>query len=63
MNNANFGKGSGPILIRDVQCSSPKQSLLECNIYYHYNPQRTHNNDVGVICQCNSSMSLKCYNY
>ena len=50
--NAHFGEGEGPILIGRVYCSSPYNSLLDCSIYYRYNVYYTHNDDVGVRCQC-----------
>jgi deleted-in-malignant-brain-tumors protein 1 len=55
--NAHFGEGTGPILMNYVQCSTPRSSLLDCSIRYHYSiDSLNHNQDVGVICQppCNS---------
>ena len=46
-----FGRGAGPILFTNVHCSSPKSSLLECNIGYQSSPQASHLFDVGVRCQ------------
>ena len=46
-----FGRGEGPIFLRDVRCVGSEESLLECSgatvgIYECGN----HNQDAGVYC-------------
>ena len=50
-NANNFGRGSGPILVTNLYCSSPKFSLLECNLRYDSIQSASHYNDAGVRCQ------------
>ena len=46
----NYGPGSGPIWLDDVQCTGHERSLLECRA----NPIGVHNcghsDDVGIMC-------------
>ena len=52
MRNAYFGEGSGPVLLTDVYCSSPKDSLMNCSIRYTSRvSNRNRNLVVGVKCQ------------
>ena len=52
MLNAFFGEGSSPVLLTDVYCSSPKDSLLNCFIRYTSRvSNRNRNLVIGVKCQ------------
>ena len=61
--DAYFGKGIGPILLNHVSCSSPRSSLLNCNIDYNYNRYSYHNDDAGVRCQCEFLMKIQKFFY
>eukprot|EP00062_Callorhinchus_milii_P026639 gi/632988991/ref/XP_007883406.1/ PREDICTED: soluble scavenger receptor cysteine-rich domain-containing protein SSC5D-like isoform X1 [Callorhinchus milii] len=46
---AQFGEGSGPVVVYDVRCSGSEFALRECpGKWGHYS--RSHFSDVGVIC-------------
>ncbi|XP_019849591.1 PREDICTED: deleted in malignant brain tumors 1 protein-like [Amphimedon queenslandica] len=56
--DAFFGEGSSPVLLTDVYCSSPNDSLLNCSIKYTSQvSNRNRNHVIGVKCQyyCNHS--------
>ena len=46
--NAQFGQGTGPIQLDNVQCSGTEQRLLSCSHSRSHNC--THHEDAGVYC-------------
>ena len=46
---ADFGPGTGPILVSNVQCNGSESRLVDCS----YAPRRSceHFDDAGVICR------------
>lgn len=51
---AHFGRGEGPIILDDVQCSGREAYISECpnNGLFHHNCR--HYEDAGVSCLCKS---------
>ena len=48
---AQFGMGSGPIYLEQLQCSDTDISLLECSTFEHVGLSTCdHSQDVGVRC-------------
>ncbi|KAK6308577.1 hypothetical protein J4Q44_G00218480 [Coregonus suidteri] len=50
LRGAAFGKGTGKIWLRHVQCSGHEASLTRCPRVLHSEPTCTHDNDAGVKC-------------
>ena len=52
LRNAYFGRGTGPVLLTNVYCSLPKDSLFNCSIRYTSSvTNRNRNQVIGVRCQ------------
>ena len=49
--NAQFGAGTGPIVLDDVQCSSSASQLLECFSSPILTQNCQHSDDAGVGCE------------
>ncbi|KAM9751646.1 uncharacterized protein ACNS7B_008428 isoform 1-T3 [Menidia menidia] len=47
---AEFGQGSGKIVLHHVQCLGHEPSLTRCAVVLHSNSYCTHKNDAGVKC-------------
>ena len=47
---AYFGRGSGPILLDDTQCTGREESLLNCRAKPLGQHNCGHNEDAGVTC-------------
>lgn len=56
LRGAVFGAGSGEIWLRHVQCSGHESSLTRCAVVLHSNSYCTHENDAGV--KCSGEISL-----
>ncbi len=48
--NALWGKGSGKILLSDVECTGKEKSLFDCKHSGFYAHDCSHDEDVGVVC-------------
>ena len=48
--SAYFGKGSGLILLDDVNCNGGESSIFECSHRTFGEHDCKHNEDVGVVC-------------
>lgn len=48
--NAEFGRGSGPVLLQNVMCTGSEQRLLDCAIGGLGSSTCSHYNDAGVAC-------------
>ena len=48
--NAEFGEGSGPILLDDLLCSEGASDLVDCNGWVWGVSDCKHDEDVGVTC-------------
>lgn len=53
---AHFGRGTGAILLNDVQCVGTEHSLIECPWTAHNIHVCHHSEDAGVRCQGISKM-------
>ena len=49
--NAQFGAGTGPIVLDDVRCSSSSSQLLECSSSPILTHDCQHSEDAGVGCE------------
>ena len=49
--SAEFGEGSGGILLDDVGCTGAETSLLQCSHNGNYIHDCRHNEDAGVTCE------------
>ena len=49
--NTQFGAGTGPIVLDDVQCSSTSSQLLECSSRPILTHNCQHSDDAGVGCE------------
>ena len=49
--NAQFGAGTGPIFLDDVQCTSSSSQLLECSSSPILTHTCQHSEDAGVGCE------------
>lgn len=47
-----FGKGSGPILLDNLHCSTGKTSIFDCFHNDIGNHNCDHGDDAGVTCRC-----------
>ena len=47
-----FGKGTGPILLDNVDCTSSEDRLIDCN-YDSHTADCGHREDVGLRCDAN----------
>ena len=58
VDQAGFGQGTGPILLRRVRCNGTESSLLSC---WHGAGFCSHSSDAGVICPpCKLNPLLSC---
>ena len=49
--SAEFGEGSGGILLDDVDCTGAETSLLQCSHNGNYTHNCGHHEDAGVTCE------------
>lgn len=50
--NAEFGQGSGPIVLKTVLCQGMEQRLIDCGAVNHgYAVSCDHRYDAGVVCR------------
>ena len=57
--NAHFGRGSGPILLDNVDCSGHEISIDQCTHSGWFNHNCYHSSDVGVTCDISSPLPGK----
>ena len=55
-----FGRGTGPILMDDVGCTSSEERLIDC-IYDSQTSDCHHGKDVGLRCIATSKKRVYCY--
>ena len=48
--SGDFGPGSGPIFLDEVDCSENETSFFNCPSNGYYNNTCSHSQDAGVIC-------------
>ena len=55
LSSAHFGAGIGNIYLDNVGCIGTESSLLDCS--YISNTDCSHSEDVGVRCQCETTLT------
>ncbi|KAI5629097.1 deleted in malignant brain tumors 1 protein-like isoform X2, partial [Silurus asotus] len=50
LGDASFGQGSGPIWMRNLECSGFESSLKKCGLSGSFVDKCNHEEDAGVIC-------------
>ena len=48
--DAEFGQGSGPVVLQHILCRGSEQRLIDCTTGYQGISNCRHSNDAGVIC-------------
>ena len=56
--NAEFGVGSGPVLLQNVMCTGSEQRLLDCAIGGLGTSTCRHRDDAGVACAEGNNLTL-----
>jgi len=59
---ANFGEGSGLILLDDVNCNGGESTIFACSHRNFGEHNCKHNEDAGVVCFGEPSKSIFIYN-
>ena len=51
--NAEFGEGTGPIVLQDILCEGTEQRLVDCRALYdgYSTSYCSHSYDAGVVCE------------
>ena len=59
--NAQFGRGTGPVVLRYVYCRGTERRLVDCAAAYHVYSDCSHYYDGGVVCLAGEENSHDCY--